>query len=61
LPVYTRALGYSPTTPATASGLTVSANVNGEIIVAPGAYLQISYITTAPVGITSMTWVEVAA
>jgi len=61
LPVYTRALGYAPTTPATASGLTVSANVNGEIIVAPGAYLQISYITTAPVGITSMTWVEITA
>jgi hypothetical protein len=59
LPVYTRILGYSPTTPATASGLTMRAQIDGEIILVPGSYIQISYITTAPVGITEMTWAEV--
>lgn len=58
LPVYTRALGYSPTTPATTGGLTMRAQVDGEIIIVPGSYIQISYITTAPVGITDMTWAE---
>lgn len=58
LPVYTRALGYSPTTPATTGGLTVRDYTDGQIILVPGTYLQISYITTAPVGITDMTWVE---
>lgn len=58
LPVYTRILGYSPTTPATTGGLTVRAQIDGEIILVPGTYIQISYITTAPVGITEMTWAE---
>ena len=58
LPVYTRALGYSPTTPATTGGLTVRAQLDGELILIPGTYIQISYITTAPVGITDMSWVE---
>jgi len=61
LPVYVRSLGYAPTTPATTGGLTVSAHVDGELILVPGSYAQISYITTAPVGITSMTWVELDA
>ena len=61
LPVYTRQIGYAPTTPATTGGLTWSPSFEGEISLVPGAYLQISYITTAPVGITSMTWVEVRA
>lgn len=60
LPVYTRALGYSPTTPATTGGLTVRAQIDGEIILVPGSYIQISYITTAPVGITDMTWAELS-
>ena len=59
LPVYTRQLGYSPTTPATTGGLTFTDNVDGQVILVPGTYAQISYITTAPVGITSMAWVEV--
>lgn len=58
LPVYTRALGYSPTTPATTGGLTLRDYLDGQIVLVPGTYLQISYITTAPVGITDMTWVE---
>lgn len=61
LPVYSRMLGYSPTTPATTGALTFTDYINGAIILIPGTYLQISYITTAPVGITSMTWAEVAA
>tara|TARA_R110000868_G_scaffold75542_1_gene217799 strand:- start:636 stop:1163 length:528 start_codon:yes stop_codon:yes gene_type:complete len=59
LPVYARALGYSPTTPATTGGLTVTDQVDGAIALVPGSYAQISYITTAPVGITYMSWVEV--
>lgn len=59
LPVYTRALGYSPTTPATTGALTVRDYLDGQLILVPGTYLQISYITTAPVGITDMTWAEV--
>lgn len=58
LPVYTRPLGYSPTTPAT-TGLGLLSYVGeGDIILVPGSWLQVSYITTAPVGITSATWIE---
>ena len=59
LPVYSRILGYSPTTPATTGGLSFKDEVNGAMILVPGSYVQISYITTAPVGITYMSWVEV--
>ena len=59
LPVYTRILGYSPTTPATTGGLTFKDDINGAMILVPGSYVQVSYITTAPVGITTMTWAEV--
>ena len=59
LPVYSRILGYSPTTPATTGALTMKDEVNGAMILVPGTYVQISYITTAPVGITYMSWVEV--
>jgi hypothetical protein len=61
LPVYSRILGYSPTTPATTSALSFKDEVNGAMILVPGTYVQISYITTAPVGITYMSWVEVPA
>lgn len=60
LPVYSRILGYAPTTPATTGGLTFTDYINGAMILLPGTYVQVSYITTAPVGITSMTWAEVA-
>ena len=59
LPVYTRQFGYSPTTPATTGALTFRDYIDGALILVPGAYLQVSYITTAPVGITDMQWVEV--
>jgi hypothetical protein len=59
LPVYSRILGYSPTTPATTGSLSFKDEVNGALILLPGTYVQISYITTAPVGITYMSWVEV--
>lgn len=61
LPVYSRILGYSPTTPATTGGLTFKDEVKGKMILVPGSYAQISYITTAPVGITYASWVEVPA
>ena len=60
LPVYSRILGYSPTTPATTGGLTLKDEVNGAMILVPGSYVQVSYITTAPVGITYMSWAEVS-
>lgn len=59
LPVYSRIIGYSPTTPATTGGLTFVENINGSMVLVPGSYVQLSYITTAPTGIGSMTWGEV--
>lgn len=61
LPVYSRILGYSPTTPATTGSPTFTDLILGAMILVPGSYVQVSYITTAPVGITSMTWAEVEA
>jgi hypothetical protein len=61
LPVYTRSLGYSPTTPATAGDLVVRDNIEGSLILVPGSYLQVSYIGAAPVGMTDMTWMEYVA
>ena len=61
LPVYARSIGYSPTTPATTGGLNYRDYCLGAIILVPGTFLQISYITTAPVGIADATWAEVAA
>jgi hypothetical protein len=58
LPVYSRVLGYSPTTPATTGGLTFTDLILGALILVPGTYVQISYITTAPVGMASISWVE---
>lgn len=60
LPVYTRSFGYSPTTPATTGSLSNFRDyIDGALVLVPGSYLQVSYITTAPVGITDMQWVEV--
>ncbi len=61
LPVYTRSLGYAPTTPATTGGLTMRDYTEGQIILVPGSYLQISYLGQAPVGVTDMTWLEYVA
>jgi hypothetical protein len=62
LPVYTRSFGYSPTTPATTGSLSNFRDyIDGALVLVPGSYLQVSYITTAPVGITDMQWVEVPA
>lgn len=58
LPVYTRSLGYAPTTPGAVGGLTLSAILEGSLILLPGTYAQISYITTAPVGIAAAIWAE---
>lgn len=59
LPRYAFMIGYSPTTPATSSGLTNVAELEGSHILVPGSYMQISYITTAPVGIGSALWAEI--
>ena len=60
LPVYAKLLGYSPTTPATTGVGVLEADLSGgEVILVPGTYIQTSYITTAPVGITSCVWAEV--
>jgi hypothetical protein len=34
-------------------------NLNGDLIIPPGGALSLSYLTTAAVGIASVTWVEV--
>lgn len=34
-------------------------DINGEIILPPGTQLSLSYLTTAAVGIASITWVEI--
>ena len=60
LPVYSRILGYTPTTPATTGGITFTDYINGAMILVPGTYVQISYIGAAPVGMASFTWAEVA-
>jgi hypothetical protein len=36
-----------------------SEDVNGSIIIPPGGCLSLSYLTTAAVGIASVTWVEI--
>jgi len=59
LPVYSRIIGYSPTTPATSSGLTWTDRGEGAIVLVPGSYGQISYLGAAPVGVTSVEWIEV--
>lgn len=59
LPVYARSIGYSPTTPATTGALAYRDYCLGAICLIPGTFLQISYITTAPVGIADATWAEV--
>lgn len=59
LPVYSRIIGYSPTTPATTGALTWEDNGEGQLLLVPGSYVQISYLGQAPVGVTSMTWIEV--
>lgn len=61
LPVYTRAFGYSPTTPATTGAVTQIDTIEGALVLVPGSYIQVSYITTAPVGMATLSWVEVPA
>lgn len=58
LPVYSKILGYSPTTPAT-NGLTnMRYYSEGDMLLVPGTYVQISYLGAAPVGVAEMSWVE---
>lgn len=38
-----------------------SEDINGSIIIPPGGCLSLSYLTTAAVGIASVTWVEVCS
>lgn len=59
LPVYSRILGYVPTTPATTGALTWTDRGEGALGLVPGSYVQISYLGQAPVGVTAMEWIEV--
>jgi len=61
LPVYSRILGYAPTTPATAGALSFTDKVLGAMILVPGTFAQLSYITTAPTGMCAVSWVEIPA
>ena len=59
LPVYSRIIGYSPTTPTTAGTLSWTDRGEGMMILVPGTFVQVSYLGAAPVGVCSMTWAEV--
>jgi len=61
LPVYSRLIGYSPTTPATTGSLTFQDYIEGALVLVPGAYMQVSYLGAAPVGMAAVSWVEVPA
>lgn len=59
-PVWLRPMG-SVVAASSISPAKYTEEVNGEIILPPGAQLSLSYLTTAAVGIASITWVEIDA
>lgn len=56
-PVWLRPLGSVVAASSISPGM-YEDNVNGDIILPPGANLSFSYLTTAAVGIAAMSWVE---
>jgi hypothetical protein len=59
-PLWLRPLG-SVVAGSSISPATYRDDIDGEIIIPPGGCLSLSYLTTAAVGIASVTWVEVDA
>ena len=57
-PVWLRPIGSVVAASSIEPGMYVD-ETNGSIIVPPGANLSLSYLTTAAVGIASITWVEI--
>lgn len=57
-PVWLRPLG-SVVAASSISPAKYNEDIDGEIILPPGAVLSLSYLTTAAVGIASVTWVEI--
>lgn len=57
-PVWLRPIGSVVAASSITPGMYVE-NVDGTIILPPGTNLSFSYLTTAAVGIASMTWVEI--
>lgn len=57
--VLQRINGYAPTTPATTGGLSWLDQIEGKLILAPGAYAHFTFVGTAPTGISAMSWIEV--
>lgn len=57
-PLWLRAMG-SVVAASSISPAKYEEAVNGEIILPPGAVMSLSYLTTAAVGIASVTWVEI--
>ncbi len=57
-PVWFRPIGSVVAASSITPGMYVD-YVNGEIILPPGTNLSLSYLTTAAVGIASITWVEI--
>lgn len=58
-PVWLRPIGSVVAASSITPGMYVE-NVDGTIILPPGTNLSLSYLTTAAVGIASVTWVEVS-
>ena len=59
-PVWFRPIGGVVAASSITPGMYVD-ETDGEIILVPGTNLSLSYLTTAAVGIASITWVEIAA
>ena len=59
--ILSRIKGYAPTTPATTGGLSWKDQIDGELILAPGAYCHFTFVGSAPTGISAFTWIEVPA
>lgn len=57
-PVWLRPIGSVVAASSITPGMYVD-ETNGEIILPPGTDLSLSYLTTAAVGIASITWVEI--
>lgn len=57
-PLWLRPLG-SVVAASSISPAKYNEDINGEIMIPPGAALSLSYLTTAAVGIASITWVEI--
>lgn len=57
-PVFCRFVGQGVNAASSVVATGFSDQVNGSLIIPPGASIQLAYVTTAVVGLFSMTWLE---